>query len=89
MKTGSGPLASEEVLVEYAGPMRKLFDDELGSVALANTWNDSAAEQSALLSKRVLSAGSILRCGVGTVTEGSIDQSVAAFVEFRSPGFHS
>ena len=86
IKTGPGPIVGDEVLVDYAGPMRKLFDNELGGVALANTWDDSLAEGNSLLSKRVLSAGSILRCSVGTVTEGSVDQSIAASVEFRSPG---
>ena len=86
MSAGPGPLASDEALVEYVGLMRKLFDDELGGVALGNTWNDSPAEQNALLSKRVLSSGSILRCAVETVTEGSIDQSTAAALEFRNVG---
>lgn len=86
MSAGAGPLTNDEALVDYSGLMRRLFDDELGGVALGNAWNDSPAEQKALLSKRVLAAGSILRCAVGTLTEGSIDQSTAATVEFRALG---
>ena len=83
---GTGQLASNEALIEYAGLMRRLFDDEFGGIALGSAWNDSLAEQNALLSKRIMSAGSILRCVVGTVTEGSIDHATATSVEFRTSG---
>ncbi len=85
-RTEPGQYANDEPLVGYSGLLRKLFDDEFGAVALGTTWNDSLAEQNSILAKRVLAANSILRCTVGTVTEGSIDETMATTLEFRNPG---
>jgi hypothetical protein len=86
VRTDPGQHGNDEPLVGYSGLLRKLFDDEFGAVALGTTWNDSLAEQNSLLAKRILGANSILRCTVGTVTEGSIDKTMATSLEFRNPG---
>jgi len=85
-QTQAGRASSAEPLAAYAGNMRRLFDDEFGGLALGTPWNDSLADQNALLSKRALSASSILVCTVGTVTEGSGGDNIAALLELRSPG---
>ena len=81
-----GLLPDPEPLAEYSGSMKRLFDDEFGGQALGTQWNDSLAEQDALLSKRALSAASIVTCSIETVTEGSVGESIAALVELRTPG---
>ena len=85
-RTEPGQLADFGVLPDYSGMMKRLFDDEFGGLALGTPWNDSLAEQNALTSKRAMAAQRISICSVGTVTEGSIEQNLAAAVEFRSPG---
>ena len=82
----TGRMANEEGLIPYVGLMQRLFDDEFGGLTLGTPWNNSMAEESLLLSKRAISAGSVLVCAVGTVTEGSIDGRMVATVEFRCPG---
>jgi hypothetical protein len=75
-----------EPLPSYSGVMRNLFDDEFGGFALGMAWENSVASQSALTEKRALSARQIALCSVGTVTEGSNGQNLAAIVELKSPG---
>jgi hypothetical protein len=83
---GSGQPVDPEPLPNYTGAMKRLFDDEFGGQALGTPWNDSLAEQNALVSKRALSARKIWICSVDTVTEGSVGENLAAIVELRSPG---
>ena len=85
-RTDFGQTPNAEPLAEYSGLMRRLFDDEFGGLALGAPWNDSLAGQNALLSKRALASTSVVVCSVGTVTEGSVGENVAALVELRSPG---
>ena len=86
-RPGPNHLVSDEAAVPYSGLMQRLFDDEFGGIALGTPWNHSNAEESLFLSRRALSAGAVLLCSVGTVTEGSIDDSTATSVEFRGPGY--
>ncbi len=75
----------DEQLVEYSIPMKLLFDDEFGGVGLSTPLSDSATDETQLLSRRALTAGDIVLCSIGTVTEGVIDQSTATSVEFQVP----
>ena len=86
-RPGPNHLVSDEAAVPYSGLMQRLFDDEFGGIALGTPWNHSNAEERLFLSRRALSAGAVLLCSVGTVTEGSIDDSTATSVEFRGPGY--
>ncbi len=81
-----GRFTEMEPLGEYTAGMRRLFDDELGVLAMSSVPEVSATDPTSILYRRVLAANDIVICHVGTVTEGSAGESTYASIEFRGTG---